>query len=201
MANQLRLIGGEWKRRVLRFESVAGLRPTPDRLRETLFNWLMWDLAGRRVLDVCAGSGALGFEALSRGAAQATLIEPHRAQARRLQDNAQVLAAQTRLIVLNQTAQQALPRLQREAQPFDGVFLDPPYALNLWAELAHQVDPLLSAQAWIYVEADRPLDTLGLPAHWTLQKSTRVGQIFAGLLQRKAQETASALPAINSDRT
>ena len=177
-----RIIAGRAGGRRLKVPATT-TRPTSDRVREALFASLatVIDVGGARVLDLYAGSGALGLEALSRGAAQATLIEPHRAQARRLQDNAQMLAAQTRLIVLNQTAQQALPRLQREAQPFDGVFLDPPYALNLWAELAHQVDPLLSAQAWIYVEADRPLDTLGLPAHWTLQKSTRVGQIFAGL--------------------
>ena len=83
--NQLRIIGGAWKRRIIKFESIEGLRPTPDRVRETLFNWLMWDVAGRRVLDVCAGSGVLGLEALSRGAAHCILIEPNKKQALQLQ--------------------------------------------------------------------------------------------------------------------
>ena len=74
MKNQLRIIGGEWKRRTLAFANIEGLRPTPDRVRETLFNWLMWDIQNTKVLDVCAGSGALGFEALSRGAAKVVLI-------------------------------------------------------------------------------------------------------------------------------
>ncbi|RSS08270.1 16S rRNA (guanine(966)-N(2))-methyltransferase RsmD, partial [Acinetobacter baumannii] len=76
MKNQLRIIGGEWKRRVLPFASIEGLRPTPDRVRETLFNWLMWDIQNAHVLDICTGSGALGFEALSRGAASVYMIEP-----------------------------------------------------------------------------------------------------------------------------
>ena len=75
--NQLRIIGGEWKRRIVRFESVQGLRPTPDRVRETLFNWLMWHTAGVHVLDLCAGSGALGLEALSRGAGHCVFVELH----------------------------------------------------------------------------------------------------------------------------
>ncbi len=193
--NQLRIIGGTWKRRVLRFEAVDGLRPTPDRLRETLFNWLMWDMAGRRVLDVCAGSGALGFEALSRGAAHATLIEPHRAQAQRLRDNAALLHAQAHTTVLAQTAQAALPALlkarQATGEKVDGAFLDPPYRLNLWAELATALTPLLADGAWVYVEADRPLDTLGLPDLWTLQKQARVGQIFAGLYRHLASTPPS----------
>ena len=76
--NQVRIIGGLWKRRLIAFQSINGLRPTPDRVRETLFNWLMWDISGKNVLDVCAGSGALGIEALSRGAAHCILIEADR---------------------------------------------------------------------------------------------------------------------------
>jgi 16S rRNA (guanine966-N2)-methyltransferase len=76
MKNQLRIIGGDWKRRTLPFASIEGLRPTPDRVRETLFNWLMWDIQNSQVLDLCSGSGALAFEALSRGAAKVVMIEP-----------------------------------------------------------------------------------------------------------------------------
>ena len=81
MKNQLRIIGGDWKRRQLPFASIEGLRPTPDRVRETLFNWLMWDVQNTNVLDICAGSGALAFEALSRGASKVVMIEPDRSHA------------------------------------------------------------------------------------------------------------------------
>ncbi|HCO08620.1 MAG TPA: 16S rRNA (guanine(966)-N(2))-methyltransferase RsmD, partial [Acinetobacter ursingii] len=94
MKNQLRIIGGEWKRRVLPFASINGLRPTPDRVRETLFNWLMWDIPNATVLDVCTGSGALAFEALSRGASSVLMIEPDSTQAKILKQNIQLLNAQ-----------------------------------------------------------------------------------------------------------
>ena len=107
MKNQLRIIGGEWKRRSLPFASIEGLRPTPDRVRETLFNWLMWDIQNAQVLDLCSGSGALSFEALSRGAAKVIMIEPNPIQARFLKDNIQLLKAENgQLRTL--TAQQAL---------------------------------------------------------------------------------------------
>ena len=96
--NRVRIIGGEWKRRLVQFESLDGLRPTPDRVRETLFNWLMWELPNARVLDLCAGSGALGIEALSRGAAFCTFVEPQRKQADRLRlELAQLGAARSAL--------------------------------------------------------------------------------------------------------
>ena len=131
MKNQLRIIGGEWKRRMLPFASVDGLRPTPDRVRETLFNWLMWDIQNAQVLDLCAGSGALSFEALSRGAAHVTMIEPNSNQAQILKDNISLLKAQNCQLKI-MTAQQALAGLNTQ---FDVVFLDPPYSLNLWQDL------------------------------------------------------------------
>ncbi len=182
--NQLRIIGGEWKRRLIRFESVEGLRPTPDRVRETLFNWLMWDVAGRRVLDVCAGSGALGLEALSRGAAQCILIEPHKKQAQQLLTTLAELKDSTQSRVINLTAQAASARVEGE---FELMFLDPPYSLNLWAELAALYDGRLKDGALIYVEADRALDTLGLPAHWTPSKETKAGSVRAGLFVKTAR--------------
>lgn len=179
--NQLRIIGGAWKRRIIRFESIEGLRPTPDRVRETLFNWLMWDVAGRRVLDVCAGSGALGLEALSRGAAHCTLIEPHKKQAMQLQKTLTELQSDSGN-VLNFTAQTAASKVEGR---FDLMFLDPPYSLNLWAELAQLYDGKLNERALIYVEADRPFETLGLPAHWELKKQTKAGSVIAGLFERQ----------------
>ena len=106
MKNQLRIIGGDWKRRTLPFASIEGLRPTPDRVRETLFNWLMWDIQNSRVLDLCSGSGALAFEALSRGAAKVVMIEPNPIQARFLKENIQLLKAEN-CQLLTLTAQQA----------------------------------------------------------------------------------------------
>lgn len=177
--NQVRIIGGEWKRRLISFEALDGLRPTPDRVRETLFNWLMWETAGKQVLDVCAGSGALGFEALSRGAAHCTFIEPHARQSMQLQHNLQKLHA-TNAQVIAKTAEAALPLLR---QQFDLVFLDPPYSLDLWEALAVLIQPHLAVHAKIYVEADRPLAQLKLPANWQLLKQTRAGKVHGGLYQ------------------
>jgi 16S rRNA (guanine966-N2)-methyltransferase len=179
--NQLRIIGGEWKRRLIRFESIDGLRPTPDRVRETLFNWLMWDVAGRRVLDVCAGSGALGLEALSRGAVHCTMIEPNKKQAVQLQKTLIELQTDAGKI-LNLTAQAAIDKVDGT---FDLMFLDPPYSLNLWAELAQAYYVKLSEGAFIYVEADRAFETLGLPSHWELKKKTKAGSVVAGLFERQ----------------
>lgn len=175
--NQLRIIGGEWKRRLLPFASIDGLRPTPDRLRETLFNWLMWDVTNSRILDVCAGSGALAFEALSRGAKHATLIEPQPDQVKYLKQNAQTLGLKN-IEIFPSTAQQALAKLNT---PYDVIFLDPPYALNLWEALAQQIQPLVHDKSLIYVEADRDLQHIGLPSNWVQVKNTKVGVIRAGL--------------------
>jgi len=188
--NQVRIIGGIWKRRLIRFASIEGLRPTPDRVRETLFNWLMWDITGRHVLDLCAGSGALGIEALSRGAASLTLIEPHKQQAKLLVAALEDLKAE-RVRVINQTAQTAASQLKG---PFDLVFLDPPYALNLWQELAALYEDKLSANALIYVEADRPLDSIGLPTHWQQIKATKAGSVHAGLFNPQTKNSTDATP-------
>ena len=182
MKNQLRIIGGEWKRRQLAFASADGLRPTPDRVRETLFNWLMWDIQNSNVLDLCTGSGALSFEALSRGATQVVMIEPNRTQAAFLTDNLQLLKVTSQHAKLKvATAQQVLPTLKEQ---FDLVFLDPPYSLDLWEELAQLTDPLLKDKAFIYVEADRDLNQLKLPSSWQQIKQTKAGTVRAGLYQK-----------------
>ncbi|NNG81449.1 16S rRNA (guanine(966)-N(2))-methyltransferase RsmD [Acinetobacter sp. ANC 5378] len=182
MKNQLRIIGGEWKRRQLAFASIEGLRPTPDRVRETLFNWLMWDIQNSNVLDLCAGSGALSFEALSRGASQVVMIEPNRTQAEFLTDNLQLLKVTSQHAKLKvATAQQVLPTLKEQ---FDLVFLDPPYSLDLWEELAQLADPFIKDEAFIYVEADRDLNQLKLPSSWQQIKQTKAGTVRAGLYQK-----------------
>ena len=182
MKNQLRIIGGNWKRRQLPFASIEGLRPTPDRVRETLFNWLMWDIQNAQVLDLCAGSGALSFEALSRGASQVVMIEPDRTQAKFLTDNLQLLRVSSQHAKLKiATAQQVLSTLKEQ---FDLVFLDPPYSLNLWEQLADLADSSIKTKAFIYVEADRDLAQLTLPATWKLIKETKAGTVRAGLFQK-----------------
>ena len=182
MKNQLRIIGGEWKRRQLAFASIEGLRPTPDRVRETLFNWLMWDIQNAQVLDICTGSGALSFEALSRGAKHVTMIEPDRTQAQFLKQNIQLLKAENCELKVA-TAQQALPTLKSS---FDLVFLDPQYSLNLWEELTKLADPLITENALIYIEADRELNMLNLPHSWHAIKQTKAGTVRAALYKKVA---------------
>ncbi|MDM1277282.1 16S rRNA (guanine(966)-N(2))-methyltransferase RsmD [Acinetobacter indicus] len=182
MKNQLRIIGGDWKRRQLAFASIDGLRPTPDRVRETLFNWLMWDVQNAKVLDLCAGSGALSFEALSRGAAQVIMIEPDRTQAQFLTQNLELLkVTKARAQLKISIAQQALASLK---DSYDLVFLDPPYSLDLWEQLAQLADPLIQDKGLIYVEADRDLNQLKLPASWQQIKETKAGTVRAGLYQK-----------------
>lgn len=182
MNNQLRIIAGKWKRRQLDFANVDGLRPTPDRVRETLFNWLMWDIQNADVLDVCAGSGALSFEALSRGANSVLMIEPNREQTAFLQKNLKLLQVENATLMVT-TAQKALNQLAQSAQRFDVVFLDPPYSLNLWQELAMLIQPVLKQKALIYVEADRELHQLNLPNTWKIIKQSKAGKVYAGLFQ------------------
>ncbi len=153
--NQLRIIGGEWRSRRLRFADAPGLRPTPDRVRETLFNWLAPDLPGARCLDLFAGSGALGFEAASRGAAGVVLVERAAGVVRRLRENAALLDAGARLRVVQADA---LRFLAGPPEPFDILFLDPPYGKDL-------IEPALRAleRGWLapgavlYLEAERTL--------------------------------------------
>lgn len=178
----VRIIGGEHKRRLIGFIETEGLRPSPDRLRETLFNWLMPYLSQAHVLDVCAGSGVLGFEAISRGAKLATLIEPNHAQFLQLQQTIQYLGCQKNIQLLNQTAQNGLPQLNIA---YDVIFLDPPYALNLWLPLLQllKVNRLCHPDSLIYIEANQPHQQLNLPSWLTEYKYTHIGQIYAALYQ------------------
>lgn len=181
MKNQLRIIGGEFKRRQLEFATIEGLRPTPDRVRETLFNWLMWDIQNSKVLDLCAGSGALSFEAISRGARHVVMIEPNDQQVEFLKKNIKLLKTEN-CEIYKKSAQQTLTQLKEQ---FNVVFLDPPYSLNLWHELAMLTDPLIASDGFIYVEADRDLSQLSLPSHWLKLKETKAGTVRAGLFQKK----------------
>jgi 16S rRNA (guanine966-N2)-methyltransferase len=160
---QVRIIGGRLRGSKLPVPSLPGLRPTADRVRETLFNWLMPMLAGARVVDLFAGTGALGFEAASRGAAQVRLVERDAALA------ASLRATATRLHADNVEVDfaDALRWLARtpEGEPYDLAFLDPPFTGGLWSECAARLQPWLSPSAWIYVESPRGAAP-SLPADW-----------------------------------
>ncbi len=133
-SNRVRIVGGAWRSRLLTFPDVVGLRPTPDRVRETVFNWLGQIMDGKRCLDLFSGSGAMGFEALSRGARQVVMVERDRKVAQALKENASILKAENcELIVAD-----ALEYIARETQHFDVIFVDPPYQLNLLASCVTQ---------------------------------------------------------------
>jgi 16S rRNA (guanine966-N2)-methyltransferase len=158
----VRIIGGRLRGSKLPVPDLPGLRPTADRVRETLFNWLQGETRGARVVDLFAGTGALGLEAASRGAGEVLLLERDPRVAQGLRDTAQRLHADA---VRVETAD-ALAWLGRPpAATFDLAFLDPPFAADLWTECARRLDPWLAPEAWIYVESAasaRPV----LPAHW-----------------------------------
>jgi 16S rRNA (guanine966-N2)-methyltransferase len=179
--NQLRIIAGVWRGRKLVFAPVAGLRPTPDRVRETLFNWLGLSLQGARCLDLFAGSGALGLEAVSRGAAAVVLVDADPLVVRTLHQ--QVCLLDTRQVHIVQATCERY--LQGPAEAFDMVFLDPPYrqgALPGCMELLEQRG-WLAPDAWIYLEAERGLEP-PLPANWELYRSKTTGQVGYHLVRR-----------------
>lgn len=178
---EVRLIGGQWKRRRLPVLRHAGLRPTPDRVRETLFNWLGQDLGGWHCLDAFAGSGALGFEAASRGAAQVLLLERDAKLVASLRAVQQRLgAAQVRV-----EAADALAWMARYSGTlFDLVLVDPPFEAGLWGSALAAGRHVLASEGWLYLEADHAFDGDTLAAHGlTLYRHTRAGRVHAHLLQ------------------
>jgi 16S rRNA (guanine966-N2)-methyltransferase len=156
--NRVRIIGGKWRSRLLKFPPAAQLRPTPDRVRETLFNWLGQRLDGLACLDLFAGSGALGFEALSRGASRAVMVETDREAARALRENAKALEAGGAEIVQGD----ALAYLAEAKDEFDIAFIDAPYASDLASRAIRRLAPRLKPAARVYVESAEPL-ALGPP--------------------------------------
>jgi len=188
-SNQIRIIGGQHRGRKLAFVDAQGLRPTPDRVRETLFNWLMPVIAGSRCLDLFAGSGALGFEAWSRGARQVVLVDSHPPAVRGLRDNLGVLASAMAGEVVSVVQSDGLAFLNNTpAQGFDIVFLDPPYRANLLPDCIARLESggWLRDAAWIYLEAPQSVDLPTLPPNWQLRRSKRAGQVGYHLLYREA---------------
>ena len=183
-AGQIRIIGGQWRRTPIAVPDHPGLRPTPDRVRETLFNWLGQDLTGWRCVDAFAGTGALGLEAASRGAAQVVALEqsPELVQAlRRLGERLQAQALQVqRGDALS--AMQALP-----AASYDLVFLDPPFDGPWFGPALQAAARLVPVGGWVYLEAPEPWGEAQLaPLGLQLQRQLRAGAVHAHLLQRVA---------------
>lgn len=181
--NQLRIIGGSARGRRVHFPQGRGLRPTADRVRETLFNWLQGEVAGRRVLDLFAGSGALGLEALSRGAAEAVFVEQARSAADQLRKNLDLLGFSGQARVLQCDARRYL---ESAAGPFDIVFLDPPFADDLLGEICHALERqgLLAEGAWVYLEQDSHHPWPVLPSGWRIHREGQAGQAAFRLMQR-----------------
>ena len=178
--SRIRITGGEWRSRLIHVPNApgaAGLRPTPDRVRETLFNWLGQDLTGLRCLDLFAGSGILGFEAASRGADHVTMVERSRAAFAALQKHAAGFAC-PRLELFCCDALEFAPSSGRR---FDLVFLDPPYGLGWLARVEPRLDRLALSEARLYAEAELPLERLG---RWSVVRQGRAGQVFFHLLER-----------------
>jgi len=176
-AQSLRIIGGKYRGRRLEFISAEGLRPTSDRVRETLFNWLQPVIAGARCLDMFAGSGLLGLEAASRGAAEVVFIEQHRDVAGQLQNNINKLGITGARLVLGD-AIDCLAMLGGE--PFDIAFLDPPFSKGLLNRACEQLqdNQLLKSAARIYLESEQPVKPDELPSGWELVRSKQAGQVF-----------------------
>jgi 16S rRNA (guanine966-N2)-methyltransferase len=177
--NEFRIIAGEWRRRKLTFPPLPGIRPSPDRVRETLFNWLRDSLPGARCLDLFAGSGALGLEALSRGAAEVIFVDMERAALAAVTAHLTMLKARGGKTVQTD----ALAWLETAATPFDIVFLDPPFDAGLLPQVAGLLERggWLKPGAYIYLEypAERPPE---MPAHWTPWRASRAGRVGFGLM-------------------
>jgi 16S rRNA (guanine966-N2)-methyltransferase len=187
-ANRLRIIGGRWRGSRIVFPPLAAIRPSPDRVRETLFNWLQQPIVGAHCLDLFAGSGALGLEALSRGAAHVTFVDREPQIGRHLSQTLERLGSRDATVVV----EDALRFLSRPPRPIDIVFLDPPFDSGVLEQAGSRLQGWLTPGAYIYVEcpAERSLATL--PVQWRVQRTKRAGQVGYHLL--RASDPANEVP-------
>ena len=181
-ANTLRIIGGDWRSRKLSFVDAQGLRPTPDRIRETLFNWLQGDIYGASCLDLFAGSGALGFEALSRGAKDVVFIEKNRRAAEQLSVNLAILKSDA--IVFNADALSYLSNISDTQNPFDIIFLDPPYRKGLLEQSLELLmeKKLIKSKTLIYLEHESEESFDWSSFELDILKTATAGQVKSFLL-------------------
>ncbi len=186
--SRIRITGGQCRSRLISVVDAPGLRPTPDRVRETLFNWLGQDLDGLACLDLFAGSGILGFEAASRGAAAVTLVERDRTGCAALRRNADTLA-------LDRVEVECRDALKFAACPprrYDVIFLDPPYRQGWLDRVAPLLDGLAAPGARIYAEAEHALEGLGAAGEWRLVRHGKAGQVFYHLFERDGTQGQQA---------
>lgn len=179
--NQVRIIGGCWRGRKLHFPALTELRPTPDRVRETVFNWLAPHIQNSHCLDLFAGSGALGIEALSRGATHTTFVDHATPVIQTLKTNLKQLDAKDQATLIKAS----FPRIPLETTtPFDIVFLDPPFAKQLLPDICHWLEEhqLLAPNALIYIEMERDCTALP-PEHWKVVKRKAAGNVIYSLWQ------------------
>jgi 16S rRNA (guanine966-N2)-methyltransferase len=187
-ANRLRIIGGRWRGSRIEFPPLAAIRPSPDRVRETLFNWLQQAIVGARCLDLFAGSGALGLEALSRGAAHVTFVDREPQIGRHLVQTLQRLGSRDASVVV----EDALRFLARPPQRCDIVFLDPPFDSTVLEQVGSRLQGWLAPGAYIYVECPADRSLAALPAHWVVHRTKRAGQVGYHLL--RASDPANEVP-------
>lgn len=180
--SEIKIIGGQWRGRNLVFPEIAELRPTPNRVRETLFNWLQMAVQDAYCLDLFAGSGALGFEALSRGAKHVVMVDKSPVVIEQLRANS--IAFNATNVTLYQAA--VTEELVVSKEPFDIIFLDPPFKQNLIATSCELLEKqkLITPNTYIYIEAESDLNPLPIPSHWQIIKSGKTQQIQYHLLQQ-----------------
>ena len=198
--NRIRIIGGTWRSRVIVFPDVDGLRPTANRVRETLFNWLGQSLHGKRCLDLFAGSGALGFEAGSRGAADVAMLEVSAAALAALKINQQTLAAKVCRVI----SMDALKFLDRGSEKFDIVFVDPPFTSGLMALILKKLPAHLQDGGLIYAEWGTPIVGLldaqpELPLE--IAKQGRAGAVHFALLRIRSVSVLPTCPIRSENKT
>lgn len=185
VANEVRIIGGAWRSRRIRFPDVTGLRPTPDRVRETLFNWLQGEIGGARCLDLYAGSGALGFEAASRGASRVVAVDSHPKVCDALRQNCAALDARQVEIVQSEVGR----FLSGSGSAFEIVFMDPPFRRGFLTRTCELLGSRgwLAERAWVYLEAEAELALDGLPSDWSVVRSKQAGEVGYHLCRRGRQ--------------
>jgi 16S rRNA (guanine966-N2)-methyltransferase len=181
----IRIISGLWRGRKLPVHDSEGLRPTTDRVKETVFNWLAQDIPRSNCLDIFAGSGGLGFEALSRGADKVTMIELDKNAHQQLITNKNTLKSEKIEII----HANALDYLQQSGQPYDLVFIDPPFRKGLLEDTIKQLEAnqWLANNALIYIETEKEISHIDAPAHWKLYREKTAGQVCYRLYQREVE--------------
>ncbi|EAR62756.1 16S rRNA (guanine(966)-N(2))-methyltransferase RsmD [Neptuniibacter caesariensis] len=187
-SSQLRIIAGQWRGRKLEFIAEEGLRPTPDRVRETLFNWIQSAVPGAHCLDMFSGSGALGLEALSRDAESATFVDLNTVTSRKLRDNLQLLKCQNGEVIQADVLQWLENRPTDQSAQYDLVFMDPPFRKDLVRPCCALLEShnLLTDNALIYVETESELGPPEVPSHWTQLREKTAGQVSYRLYSRES---------------